>query len=390
MHYPDRVKWIAGASSEAWDIHYQALQDAIADPEVIVLSVGDPDFATPAPIIEVAQEALRNGDTHYTPILGIEPLRQAISETYRSIGAKHLNSESIAVLAGAQNALFSASLCTLSPNDEVITLDPAYVTYEAAIGVSGAKLVRVSGNPKNGFRPNLEAIDNAITPATRAIAFSTPNNPSGMALNRQEMQALVELAHKHDLWLWSDEVYAQIMFENEHVSLSQFDQAQERSIVIGSLSKSYAMTGWRVGWIAGPQSLIRHIENLSLCMLYGLPGFIQQAAVHALQQESIHVKSMRDTYLKRRDLAVSLLKDEPTLELIVPQAGMFILIDVRKTGLSSNQFVRDLYVQQKVSVLDGAAFSPQLDGYIRLSFTNGEQQLAKACARLKQFLKGCD
>ena len=386
MHFSDRTQWIAGEASSAWDTHYQALAAAEHDPDVLVLSVGDPDFATPTPIIDAAITALQSGDTHYTPILGLEPLRSALSNHYASIAQTPISNAQIAVLAGAQNALFSAALCTLNPGDEVLTPDPVYVTYDAAIGVSGARLIRVP-SASDSFRPDLAAIERAITPKTKAIAIATPNNPTGVTFSADELEAVVALAKKHQLWLWSDEVYRELVFETPHTSALQFNDQWDQLIVIGSMSKSFAMTGWRVGWMIAPKRLIEHIENLSLCMLYGLPGFIQQAAEYAISHGQHHIEAMRQTYQRRRDVLVRELKALPELKCIVPEAGMFLMVDVSQTGMTGATFAQKLYADQKVSVLDGAAFSPRLAHFVRLSFTQPENKLLDAAQRLTRFIR---
>ena len=385
-NFSDRVHRIADEGSSAWDIHYAALAAVQTDPDVIVLSVGDPDFSTPSHIVNALSESAQAGDTHYTPILGIDELRDAVAQKLRSQGAVHIQRENIAIVAGAQNALFAAAQCTLELGDEVITFDPAYVTYEATVGAAGAKLIRVTGDAGNGFRPNIDALEKAITAKTRAIAFSNPNNPTGTAFTAGEFERINALAIKYDLWVWSDEVYADLVFEHQHQSISHFDQMNDRAICIGSLSKSHAMTGWRVGWIAGPAELIGHVENLSLCMLYGLPEFIQKAGAQAITHGELDVQQMRTTYCTRRDLLVSQLQGLSNVSLLIPQAGMFLLMDIRDTGLSSQDFVKGLYEQYNVSVLDGAAFSPALEGFLRLSFTNGETALIDACERIKIFI----
>ncbi len=381
--FSNRVNWINDDGSSAWDIHYAALAAAQDDRDILVLSVGDPDFATPAPIIEALISAATAGKTHYTPILGTHNLRAAVAKQLNQQGATHLNLENIAILAGAQNALFAAAQCTLEPGDEVITFDPAYVTYAATVGAAGAQLVRVPGATEHGFRPNLAALSNAINANTRAILVANPSNPSGVALRREELTQIFHLADQHDLWVWSDEVYAELMFDGQHHSASHFSMALHRTICIGSLSKSHAMTGWRVGWIAGPKELIAHIENLSLCMLYGLPEFIQEAAAYALNNCQQAVLTMRDTYRRRRNLVLQELDGIPELRLIKPEAGMFILMDISATGMTSAAFVAQLYQQHKVALLDGAAFSPSLNNFVRLSFSNSERNLSEACRRIK-------
>ena len=387
MKYAQRVSWVAGEATSAWDIHYQALRQRESDPQVIVLSVGDPDFATPDQITHKAIAALQGGDTHYAPVVGRQKLREAIALSYRQGGGHAITAANVAVLAGAQNALFTASLCVLDSGDEVISFDPMYLTYPAYLGVSGAKLVRVDTDADSGFRPDAELLAAAITPATRAIAFSNPNNPSGVVMSRSELEGIAQIARQHDLWVISDEVYASLSFEQPHTCIAALDGMAERTITVGSLSKSHAMTGWRAGWMIGPEPLIQHAENMALCMLYGLPGFVQEAALEALTGASQTSADMRNVYRRRRDLVVSALADVTQLNVLSPQSGMFVLVDVRQTGLSAIDFARELYAQEKVSVLDGAAFGSNVAGFVRLSFTNADDVLLEACERIARFVR---
>jgi len=386
MKYSERVNWVAGEATSAWDTHYQALIDCESDKDVIVLSVGDPDFATPESIINRSVAAITAGDTHYTPIIGRLNLRNAIAKNFEQLGGPATSAENVAVLAGAQNALFSASLCLFSPGDEVLTFDPMYLTYAAYIGVSGAKVVRVNCAADSGFRPDCAAMEAAITANTKAIAFSNPNNPSGVVMSPAELKEITEIAKRYDLWVISDEVYASLTFELPHTPIASLPGMQERTITVSSLSKSHAMTGWRIGWMIGPQELIAHAENLALCMLYGLPGFLQEGAVEALQGAAQESLKMRDVYRHRRDLLSQALSDVEDIKVLTPEAGMFVLVDIRKTGFSAFELVQKLYAQEKVSVLDGAAFGDNVAGFVRLSFTNSDDILLEGCARIKRFL----
>lgn len=388
MRYADRVNWVTGEGTDAWDIHYQAQKDMEHDPDVIVLSVGDPDFATPGPIVDAAISALRDGDTHYTPVIGRLDLRTAIADQLRKQGVADVDEGNVAVLAGAQNALFTTSLCLFSAGDEVITFDPMYVTYEAFIRVSGASLCRIPCSAESGFRPNIEALEQAITPNTRAIAFSNPNNPTGVVMNREELQAIAELAKRNDLWVIADEVYAGLTFEHQHTSIASMPDMAERTVTVSSLSKSHAMTGWRIGWMIGPPTLIKHAENITLCMLYGLPGFIQEAGLSALRDFASESETMRDLYRHRRDILIDRLDGQKGLKLVVPEAGMFALVDIRSTGLDAREFASRLYRQEKVSVLDGAAFGAISSGFVRLSFTNDDITLMESCRRILRFVAG--
>ena len=212
MRFSPFVERIAGQGVAAWDIHHAAFQAASQGEDIIILSVGDPDFATPAFITEAAVSALHSGDTHYTEIPGRAALREAVAARYSKTLARSLNADNVIIVPGAQNALFISSLCLLQAGDEVLVLDPMYVTYEATLKASGATLVRVPCSPESGFRLDAQRLAAAITPRSRAIFFSNPNNPTGVVLNRQELQAIADLATAHDLWVVVDEVYDCLLY----------------------------------------------------------------------------------------------------------------------------------------------------------------------------------
>ncbi|PMX09675.1 MULTISPECIES: aminotransferase class I/II-fold pyridoxal phosphate-dependent enzyme [unclassified Pseudomonas] len=386
MRFSPFVERIAGQGVAAWDIHHAAYQAASQGEDIIILSVGDPDFATPSFITDAAINALRQGDTHYTEIPGRPALRDAIAARYSKTLARPVNAHNVISVAGAQNALFVTSLCLLQAGDEVLVLDPMYVTYEATLKASGATLVRVACSPESGFRLDAQQLAAAVTPRTRALFFSNPNNPTGVVLNPQELQAIADLAIAHDLWVVVDEVYESLVFEGQYHSLAALPGMAERCVVIGSLSKSHAMTGWRIGWIVAEPTLIAHAQTLVLSMLYGLPGFVMEAATAAVLAFDEVTVGMRDIYRRRRDLVVAGLGACPGIEVLTPQAGMFVLVDVRGTGLSSLDFAWRLFREAGVSVLDAAAFGEPAQGFVRLSFTLSEERLAEACRRIVQFV----
>lgn len=356
MRFSPFVERIAGQGVAAWDIHHAAFHAAGQGEDIIILSVGDPDFATPSFITDAAVDALHKGDTHYTEIPGRQALREAVAARYSTSLSRSLTAENVIILPGAQNALFISSLCLLQAGDEVLVLDPMYVTYEATLKASGATLVRVPCSPQSGFRLDAQLLAAAITPRTRAIFFSNPNNPTGVVLNPQELQAIAELAIAHDLWVVVDEVYESLVFDGEYHSLAALPGMAERCIVIGSLSKSHAMTGWRIGWIIAAPQMVVHAETLVLSMLYGLPGFVMEAATAAVLAHDEVTVGMRDIYRRRRDLVVAGLSACAGIQVQAPQAGMFVLVDVRGTGLTSLEFAWRLFREAGVSVLDAAAF----------------------------------
>jgi aspartate/methionine/tyrosine aminotransferase len=380
----DRVK---GSAADVWDSHYQAMQAKKRGEDVIVLSVGDPDFSTPEPIVEAAVSALRDGDTHYTGVIGILELRQCIAQQHQAACGQVVNENNVAVTSGAQNALFATSLCISEEGDEIIVLQPMYVTYEATIQASGATLVPVVLDAGSGFSLNADRLLAAITPKTQAIYYASPSNPTGITLKPDEIQAIADLAIENDLWVVADEVYSSIVFESEFHHIAGLPGMAERTISIGSMSKSYAMTGWRIGWLVAPELLIRNIDKLALCMLYGLPGFIQQASLFALKHCADSVVEMREIYRRRRDLLLRELESIPELQAMKPDAGMFLMVNVENTGLETSEFVHRLYADTGISVLDATAFGASAKGFVRISYTIGEAELEEACRRIGSFIE---
>ena len=388
MKYSNLVERLQGRRTSAWEIHRVA-QQALADGEdVIVLSVGDPDFATPAPIVERAVEALRGGDTHYSAVSGREPLRAAIAAEHARMTGCTVSPANVVLTAGAQNGVFAASLCLLEAGDEVIVPEPMYLTYEACVRAAGATLVPVPVSAQRAFHVDCDALEAAITARTQAIFFATPCNPTGVVMQRADLERIARLAREHDLWVLSDEVYADLTFEREHVSLASLPGMAERTVTLGSLSKSHAMAGWRVGWAIGPAELIEHMGRLALAMLYGLPGFIQQAALTALQNKAQIAAEMREIYRRRRDVVFERLHRVPGLRCLLPEAGMFMMVDVSGTGLDTVDFTWQLFRTQGVSLLDASAFGETAKGFVRLGFVVDEARLVDACERIAAFVGG--
>ncbi len=377
------VDWIAEEGSDAWALHWEARNALARGEDVIILSVGDPDLDTPPAVVDAAVKAMRSGDTHYTESIGRPALRDAVAAMHVARTGQAVTAANVAVLAGTQNGLFVASLCLAGHGEDVVALDPMYTTYPAAIGASGATLVRVPAPASTGFHPDLAALEAAITPRTRAIFLATPNNPTGVILSEADCDGIADIARRHGLWIVSDEVYAGIAEGGRVPSLAA--RLPERTLTLGSLSKSHAMTGWRVGWVIGPEDFIVHAENVALCMLYGLPGFIQEAALAALAMREEAESSIRDYCRVRRDLMFRELKDTPGIRLSWPDAGMFMLIDTRATGLSTGDFVRGLFDTERVSLLDGAAFGRETEGFVRVCFAAEEAQLLDAAARIRRY-----
>ncbi len=387
MRFSSLTERIKGEAADAWELHYAAKQAKARGEDVIVLSVGDPDFATPRGIVDAALRAIEAGDTHYTTIAGHASLRAAIAERHRRLSGQEISPDNVITTSGAQNALFACAQCLLEHGDEAIVLQPMYVTYEAVVRAPGAKLMPVVLDAADGFRLHREVLEAAVTPRTRAIFYASPSNPTGIALGREELGYIADVAQRHDLWVVADEVYADFVFSGEFAAAAAEPGLDGRLVTIGSMSKAYAMSGWRVGWAIAPDAMIANLDKLALCMLYGLPGFIQQAACHALEHCGDEVVRMRDIYRRRLETMHAAFATMG-LRPLMPEAGMFMLVDVRPTGLAVPAFAQRLYDSTGVSVLDATAFGPSAAGHVRVSATVGDAELDDALERIGGFVEG--
>ncbi|MBT2341578.1 MULTISPECIES: pyridoxal phosphate-dependent aminotransferase [Pseudomonas] len=382
MRFSALTQRITGDGAAAWQIHDRALAMREQGMDVLLLSVGDPDFDTPRAVVDAAVGSLRAGDTHYSDIRGLQALRSSIAQRHQRRCGQAMGAEHVTVLPGAQCAVYAVAQCLLNPGDEVLVDEPMYVTYEAVFGACGATVVPVAVRPENGFRVEPADVARRVTPRTRAMLLNSPNNPSGASLPLATWQGLARLCIEHDLWLISDEVYSDLLYEGEHISPASLPGMAERTATINSLSKSHAMTGWRIGWVIGPEPLAGHLANLSLCMLFGLPDFVQRAAQVALEEDLPEVAHMHEEYRQRRDLVCAMLDDCPGLKPVRPDGGMFVMVDVRQTGLDAQGFAEHLLEGYGVSVLAGEAFGPSAAGHIRIGLVVDRTQLAQACQRI--------
>ncbi|MGM8849544.1 arginine--pyruvate aminotransferase AruH [Salinicola sp. MH3R3-1] len=390
MNYSALTQRIAGEGASAWNIHFRAKARQARGEDVIILSVGDPDFDTPPSIVDAAVTSLRSGATHYADVQGKLALRERIATFHRAHGGHaDASADNVAVLAGAQCGLYATAQCLLDPDDEVIIPEPAYVTYEAVVQATGAVPVWVPLPADEGFQPRTADIAAAITPRTKAILINSPHNPTGQCLTPAMWESIATLCRERDLWLIVDAVYADLIFEGEHASPDRLPGMRERTVVISSLSKSHAMTGWRLGWVVGPPALMSHLVNLALCMLYGCQPFIQDAAIAAFDEPPAALATMRETYRQRRDAVVETLRDSEVVATLPPAAGMFMMIDIRATGLSTHAFADRLLDEHGVSVLAGEAFGPSAGGFVRLSLTVDAERLREACRRIERCAQEC-
>lgn len=383
MRFSSVVDRVAGKGASAWGVHIQAARQRAAGRDIIMLTVGDPDQAPAPAIIDATIEALRRRRTGYNPILGDPKLRAAIAARVERRGGQPCVADNVTVVpGGTQAGVYCAMQCLVEAGDEVIVPEPMYATYEAVVGASGAHLVNVPLLPERGFHPDLEAMAAAVTPRTRAIWINSPHNPTGAVMTPEEIETVAALCQKHDLWLLSDEVYEDLAFARPHLSPRSLPGMSDRTVVVSSLSKSHALPGFRLGWIVGPPDLTQHLFNLLLCALYGGPGFIQDGALVALSTDLPEVAAMREDYRRRAALLSQLLASAPNCRVTPPEGGMFVLLDVRGTGLGSEDFAQLLLERQGVAVLPCDGFGPSAVGHLRISLTNEDSRLAEAGRRI--------
>jgi arginine:pyruvate transaminase len=389
MHFSPLVDRVAGKGAGTWAVHLDALRQRTAGREIIFLTVGDPDQGPPEAMIEATVDALLRRRTGYSPIVGQPELRAAIATRFAARTGQNCTADNVVLVPGAQAGLFCALQCIAGPGDEIVVPEPMYATYEAAAGACGASLVNVPLRPEHGFHPDLDELERAITPRTRVLWINSPHNPTGAVLTRDEIETIAGLCRRHDLWLLSDEVYEEMAYARPHVSPWSLPGMAERTAVVSSLSKSFAAPGFRVGWIIGPEPLAKHLFNLLLCMLYGGPPFIQEGALAALTRDPLpEVTAMREDYRRRAGRLAGILADAPRCRVVPPEGGMFVMLDVRGTGLSADAFARGLLDREGVAVLPCDGFGPSAAGHLRISLTMKDETLADAGRRIVRFAQG--
>ena len=386
MKYSSLTERISGESVDAWDVHYEGLARLEAGEDIIVLSVGQETHEnTPDVIVDSAIQSLKSGRHHYTPVEGLLDLRRAIARRHTELNGQKVDESNCAVFAGAQNALFAVAQCLLEHGDEVILIEPYYTTYPATVTASGARIVAVSVRAENQFQIDPDDVIAAITPRTRAIVLNSPNNPTGAVYTAGQFQSLVEVCVEQDIWLINDEVYQEILLHKDRASPASQPGADQVCVTVSSLSKSHRMTGWRIGWIVGPLGLMKHLRNLSMCMAYGLPEFIMDAAITALESGTDTAMAVRENMDRRREILTTRLSLIPGLDIYSSVGGMYVVLDVRGLGVSSHQFSRDMLDQYDVSVLACDGFGEAGRGLVRISLCAEDHDMVNACERIIKY-----
>ncbi|MEA5050787.1 MAG: pyridoxal phosphate-dependent aminotransferase [Oscillospiraceae bacterium] len=364
--------------------------DLAADyPGFLNLCNGEPNFKTPEHICEAASEGLRLGMTKYAPEFGIPELKKAVADKYTAQFGFPVEPRHVVPAAGGVEGIMLSLMATVNPGDEVIIPDPAYVCYEGQVQLIGATPVRLPLSAENGFCLTAEQLKNAITPKTRAIIINYPNNPSGAVLTKELAETWLPVLRDTGIYVISDEVYEKIVFDGYvHFSPAQLPELREQAIVVNSLSKTYAMTGWRVGYIVSRnEELMSRIGRMQQPLISCLPGFIQYAAAKAISGPQQCVEEMVASYTRRRTIMFDALRQIDGIK-VNPQKGTFCLfLDVTAFGIGSEKLAFELLDKQNVLTTPGTAFGRQGEGFLRLSFANSDEQIAEGLERLSRYFK---
>jgi arginine:pyruvate transaminase len=385
--YARLTERLSASGGDGWAIHDRALQMQREGADVILLSVGDPDFRTPEPIIDNAVSHLRVGRTHYSPALGELKLRRAVADLESATSPFPCGVDEVAIFPGATAAIHAVMACLLDPGDEVVIPEPMYVGYTPIMRAIDARVRSVPLRVGTDFAVDSEAVKAAIGPDTRVLFLNTPGNPTGAIIPRAQLRDLAAYCLERQIWLVVDEVYSMFVYEGRHYSARASADCLDNIVMIDGLSKSHAMSGWRMGWAVAPPALIERLGAFAGATLFGSPQFIQDASAFALENDQAYVQRMRDEYRRRRDFVVGRLNRVDGLRCGHPRAGMFIMCDVSPSGMDGTAFAQRLLEEQAVSVIPGEAFGPSAARYIRLGLAQEESVLKRACRRIREF---CD
>ena len=356
--------------------------------KIVHLEIGEPDFATPDNIVEAGISALQNGYTHYTPASGIMEAREAVAGFVSRTLKTDVDPTDVVIVPGSKNVLLFTLFACVEPGDEVILPDPGYPAYASQVSFIGAVPKLVTLREETGFRMDLDQLASLVTPKTRMLIINTPQNPTGGILTEEDVKFVCELAHKHDLLVVSDEIYSQLVYGFHHVSPLSQPGMRERTVLMDGLSKSYAMTGWRLGYAVAPTALAAKLDQLMINSSSCAAGFTQMAAIEALSApESEHaVHRMVKVFERRRDLVVDGLNAIPGVRCAKPQGSFYAFPNIQGTGLDERELADRLLTEAGVAVLPGSAFGAAGKGYIRLAYTQSEDELRLGLKLIADFI----
>jgi aspartate/methionine/tyrosine aminotransferase len=359
----------------------RAMEDA--GRKIIHLEIGEPDFPTAPHIVEAAVEALRAGATHYVPAPGIPPLRQAVADFLERTGRMRVAPDRVVVTPGAKPIMFYTILALAGEGDEVLYPDPGFPMYESITSFAGAVPVPVPLRERNGFRIDTDELEQLITDRSKLLIINSPHNPCGSALTRQDCEAIAAIAQRHDLTVLTDEVYWAIRYGHQHASVLDVDGMADRTILLDGWSKTFAMTGWRLGFGVFPPALVEPITRLTINSVSCTSAFSQYAAIAALEGPWDPVDQMVAEFRRRRDIIVAGLNDLPGVSCLEPQGAFYVFPNITETGQTSADLQAKLLKDAGVAALSGTAFGPCGEGFLRFSYANSVENIRLALEAIR-------
>lgn len=369
-------------------MHARAHGRRQAGDDIVMLSIGEPHIPTPAAIVDKAAESLRSGRTKYAIGRGEPDLMATLAKRYSERSGRTITSNQVTFFPGSHTALYALCQTLLEAGDEILVPDPYYASYEGIIKASRASIVPVPLRPETGFHLELASLEQAITPRSRVLLLNNPHNPTGAVLTPQRVREVAEFCRRKDLWLISDEAYEHLIYEGTFASPFDMDEFAERTAVIASVSKSHAMTGWRCGWAVGSEDLVERLVAVSEAMMFGAQPFAQDATDFALTNHFDELDEMYADYKRRAQLVAELLARSTAVDCHPPQGGIFVMADVRATGLSGEEFAWRLLAEHNVATMPGESFGAAGGGHIRLSLTADDEDIERGCERIITMAEG--
>ena len=382
-HLSEASKVLEG--QRMFQILTQARQMELAGQDIVHFEIGDPDFDTPSNIIEKCVQALRDGETHYTNSSGTIAFKKAaaeITQKSRGFAPEH---DQILVTQGGNVQIYYVLACAVNPGEEVVTIDPCFVSYRSIMKFLGIVPVGVPLYEENQFQLDPMDLEKAITSSTRMILINSPHNPTGSVLGEAAMKAIYEIAEKYDLYLVSDEVYGRMVYEDadtKFASPSIYDECKERTIIIHSFSKSYAMTGWRVGAMTGPSDLVAKMALLLETTTSCVSPFIQTAAIEAMTSSQVAITEMMTAYRKRRDLMVGMLNEIKGVSCLYPKGAFYAFANVKRSGMNDLEFADFILREGGIAACPGSFFGDHGKGYVRFCFANSLENIHRGMKKL--------
>jgi aspartate/methionine/tyrosine aminotransferase len=353
--------------------------------EIIHLEIGEPDFDTPRNIIDAAIDALRDGWTHYGPSAGLPELREAVAdEVTRTRGVK-VDPGEVVITPGAKPIMFFAMLALIDDGDEVIYPNPGFPIYESVIDFIGAKPVPIRLREENQFRLDVDELVSLVTPKTKMIVVNSPQNPTGSVLTKEDLRAIADVSIENNIIVLSDEIYSRTIYDSEHRSMYSLDGMPERMIILDGYSKTYAMTGWRLGYGVMPAPLAEQVAKLQTNCNSCTASFSQIAGISALKGAQTDVEAMNHEFRKRRDVVVAGLNEIKNVHCQVPDGAFYVFPNVSRAGLKSEELADRILREAGVAVLSGTAFGSFGEGFIRISYANSIENINKALGRMRDF-----